>query len=197
MAILNFLYNPADQFERAVRALLIVQNKAIWPDATTNPKNLAPCVTSLDETELSMNHIEVTASSVNLTRPYNSEGEISLAIQCFYTSVLQDGEVVGTQKKAFMDMVAGVMTTLNCANQDALLALAAQITVCGRWLAAPGANPTSYDLQIANQNADMVNFRCDWVKFGTPWLTRGNPKREKVAWAEVIHIIGQVSQASN
>jgi hypothetical protein len=55
---------------------------------------------------------------------------------------------------------------------------------------------TQAAIQLAQNNADMVNFRCDWIKWATPELTRGR-ESDTTNWAELLHLAAFVSTASN
>lgn len=139
----------------------------------------------------------ILAHSQMQTRSYREEGEVFFGIQHHFPAIDQPGTVPGTQTAAMDIYVNATEATLFGFDPDgkSLNALADAITAAGRWLAQTDNTPAG-DL-IAEQNADMINFRCDWVKASSPYLTRGNTEHSKgVNWVEILNFSAYVSTSS-
>lgn len=178
----------SSKLERAVRALLVLQGKA----------TMADCFISNDSrTRSILPNRTVLANAQMQTRSYREEGEVYFGIQHHFPAIDQPGTVPGTQTTAMDKYVNDTEATLFGFDVDgkSLNALADAITAAGRWLAQTD-NTEAGDL-IAQQNADMSNFRCDWVKTATPYLTRGNTEHSKgTNWVEILNFSAFVSTST-
>jgi hypothetical protein len=183
-----FFISPATKFERAMRALLILQNKGAWDDSFI----------SLDSRIRVLPNRTFSVRGFNPTRGWRPEGVCQLEIQHHFSAVDQPNEAANTQQVLMENYVGDTLDTLNLGGQPEatdMKALADAITQAGRWLAIPGSNPSAADLAIVAANKDMANFRCDWVKFSTPLITRGT-ETGTTNWVEIIHLSAFVSHAS-
>jgi len=119
-----------------------------------------------------------------------------MQIQHHFDGVAQPNTDVALPGVNLDTYLGDTFDTLNLGGQSEatdMKALADAITKCGRWLAATDNTPIGN--QIAQDNADMVNFRCDWVKFSTPLITRGNDAGT-TNWVEIIHLSAFVSYSN-
>ena len=187
-----FFVSPASKFERAMRALLILQGKATWSDAFISNES-KPATRALPNRT-------IIATSFSPTRPYRPEGVCHMEIWHHFDGIDQPNQTPNSQQTAMDSYLGDTFDTLNLGgalNATDMSPLADAITAAGRWLAIPDANDTTGQAAlIVAANADMVNFRCDWVKLSTPLITRGSDK-STTNWVEIIHLSAFVSHASN
>lgn len=182
--------SPASKFERALRALLILQGKATWAD----------CFVSNDSGSKPIPNRSLIVTSFSPTRAWRPEGVCQMDIQHHFHGVAQPNQQV-TQPRVDLDEYLGdTYDTLflgGASESTDMKALADAITQAGRWLAIPDPNGTPGDAAdlIVQSNLDMVNFRCDWVKMSTPQLTRGNDTAT-ANWVEIIHLSAFVSHSN-
>ena len=95
-----------------------------------------------------------------------------------------------------MDTFVGATAdSMTVSDGNSLNVVADGITAAGRWLAQ--TDGTEAGDAIANDNADMANFRCDWIKMETPFLTRGKTDDKGDYWVEILNFSAFVRQAAN
>jgi hypothetical protein len=187
-----FFNSSASKFERAMRALLILQGKGTWADTYI-------CNQNLGKDRILPNRTMVV-SSFSPTKPWRPEGVCQMEIQHHFDASAQDG-INPNQPRVALDTYLGhTFDTLNLGgvlNDTDMGPLADAITLAGRWLAMPDPNGKPGDAadQIVQANLDMVNFRCDWVKFSTPLISRGN-ETDTTNWVEIIHLSAFVSHSN-
>lgn len=185
-----FFISPASKFERAVRALMILQGKATVDDAFI----------SNDSRSRTLPNRTFVVRNFNPTRGWRPEGVCQLEIQHHFQAVAQPNQPI-TQPGVDLDTYLGdTFDTLNLGgalNATDMAPLADAITKAGRWLATPDPNGTAGDVAdlIVQANLDMANFRCDWVKFSTPLISRGNDTAT-TNWVEIIHLSAFVSHSN-
>lgn len=188
-----FFVNPSSKLEKAVRALLILQGKATWGNSFI----------SNDSRLRVLPNRTLVVSSFQPEKPYRPEGRCFLEIQHHFPAIVQPNQqnAIGqpdenAQQKNLDIFFGDTMDTLNLGgiNDQDMTALANAITSAGRWLAVPDGTPEGN--QIAADNAEMANFACKWVKFNSPMISRGNPGRDDVNWAEIIHLVAYVNFAN-
>ena len=184
-----YFVSPASKFERAMRALLILQGKGTWNDSFI----------SNDSRLRTLPNRTFIVSSFSPTRAWRPEGVCQMQIQHHFAATAQPGQAV-TKPSVSMDEYLGqTFDTLNLGGQTEatnMKKLADAITLAGRWLATPDPNdPTGTSAAIVAANLDMVNFRCDNVKFSTPLITRGNDN-STTNWVEIIHLSAFVSYSN-
>jgi hypothetical protein len=184
-----FFINPSTKFERACRALLILQKKATWEDSFI----------SLDSRSRILPNRTFSVRQFIPTRGWRPEGVCDLEIQHHFSAVDQPNEAPNTQQVSMENYVGDTLDTLNLGGSSEatnMKALADAITQAGRWLATPNpSGNTPIDDKILAANADMVNFRCDWVKFSTPLITRGT-ETGTTNWVEIVHLSAFVSHSN-
>ena len=186
-----YFLNPSGKLERALRALVALQingGQYVITDAFI----------ANDSRPRIFPNRTFAGTAFSPSKPYRPEGVVTLEIQHYFDSIAQPNQPdVDTPRVNLEAYFGATMDVLNLGgtNDQDLQPLAAAITQAGRWLAVPDNTPAG--IQIAADNADMVNFRCDWVKFNTPMITRGKPENESIAWVEIIHLSAYVSNATN
>lgn len=184
-----FFVSLPTKFEKAVRALLILQGKATWDDAFI----------SNDSRQRTLPNRTMIVSSFSPTRPYRPEGVCQLEIQHHFDAVAQPGQIVTAPEVGIDGYLGDTMDTLNLGGiteQTDMKSLADAITLAGRWLATPDASDTTGNAAaIVAANLEMSNFRCDWVKFSTPFQTRGKDSAT-TNWVEIIHLSAFVSHSN-
>lgn len=165
-------HNPCSKLERAVRALLIQQGKAIEGEITT-----------MNETQVKVlpNRV-VGGTSFSPERANRPEGAVRLQIDHHFSA-----EVDGVGFRAAIDLMLGeTADTLGMGTSDIPYFVGEAITSAGR------------ELSTIEGNEDMANFRCDWLRADSPMHTRGKPAESGApVWIESLHYIGFVSDASN
>jgi hypothetical protein len=186
-----FFISPASKFERAMRALLILQGKATWADAFISNESKS--------VKRPLPNRTFIVSSFNPTRPSRPEGVCQMQIQHHFSGIDQPNQADNSQQTAMDAYLGDTFDTLNLGgelNATDMAPLADAITQAGRWLAIPDPNDTTGTAaQIVAANADMANFRCDWVKLSTPLITRGNDT-STTNWVEIIHLSAFVSHSN-
>lgn len=182
-----FFISATSKFNRAMRALLVLQGKGTWDDSFINAdsrlRNVLPNRT-------------YRCSQFTPDRPHRPEGVVSATILHHFQSAVQPGEDI-EQRRIEQDAYLGdTMDTLNMDGdgQQGCPKLAQAITDAGRWLAQTDGTPEG-DL-IAAKNADMANFRVDWVKFSQPLIVSGESEHASTIWVEVVNFTAFVSHAS-
>ena len=184
-----FFISPASKFERAMRALLILQGKGTWNDSfISNDSRTRP-----------LPNRTFVVTSFNPTRPYRPEGVCQMQIQHHFAAVDQPNQAANTQQVGMENYLGDTFDTLNLGgalNATDMAPLADAITQAGRWLAVPdNSDTTGAAAAIVAANSDMVNFRCDWVKFAIPLITRGNGTGT-TNWVEIINLSAFVSHSN-
>ena len=176
--------NPASKLERAVRAFLILQGKATQADCFISNDSRARLV-------IPNRTVQVVAFSPKYH--FRTEGICHFQIVHHFPAIVQpqaEGAAPGVEnydsQRIGMDEYLGdTMDSLSFGDGQSLLLVANGITLAGRSLAMP-VDQTQAAIQLAQNNADMVNFRCDWIKWATPELTRGreseNRRRDADNW---------------
>ena len=183
--------NPSSRLERAVRALLILQGKGV--DSAAFSANGDTFIANDSRTRSVLPNRTVFAPRFTPTRPYRPEGVCHLQVEHHFSAALQPDDANLQQRRVDADAYLGqTLATfgINDGSDDqAMGALAAAITVAGRWLATPDPNnPLDPNSQaIVNNNLDMLAFRCDWVKNANPFVTRGQAGEEGSNWVEILN----------
>jgi hypothetical protein len=178
----------SSKLERAVRALLVLQAKGTWENTFL----------ANDSRDRTLPNRTILTHSENYERSYREEGECHFAIQHHFKAALQSGDDDNVQRLALDEFVEATEATIFGFDSTgkSLNNLADQITAAGRWLAQSDGTPEGD--KIADNNADMLKFRCDWVRKANPYLTRGYATVQTGAtnWVEMLHFIAFVSTAT-
>lgn len=180
-----FYVNAASQFERALRALIILQGAA-----DTNWDNT---FISNDSRKRILPNKTFVVTAVTPIKPHRPESICYCEIQHHFSAPDQPSQQPNSQSVSMGNFVGDTIDTLNLASGQGLEALADAITAAGRWLAQQDG--TAAGDKIAADNADMVNFRCDEVVFSTPFITRGK-EQDSTNWVEILHIQARTSSSA-
>ena len=187
-----YFISLSSKFERAVRALMILQGKATWNDAFI----------SNDSRKRTLPNRIFIVSAFSRTRAWRPEGVCQMQIQHHLSASAQPNELITQPGVGLDDYLGDTYDTLNLGGQAEatdMKALADAITQSGRWLATPDTDSTGQEAidaaAIVAANQGMDNFRCDWVKMSNPELTRGNDT-STTNWVEIIHLSAFVSHSN-
>lgn len=177
--------NPISKIERAIRQYLIQQGTTSVNDCfISNDSRIADILPNR----------KIQCSSFTPQRPMRPEGICHLQIQHHFAAAQQPGEPNPDAQRIGMDEYLGdTMDSMLCGDDQSLNVVADAITVAGRSLAVTDNTPQGN--VIAQNNADMVNFRCDWIKQAHPFITRGN-SGESTNWVEILNFDAFVSTAA-
>lgn len=193
-----FYITLASKVERAVRAFIILQNPQFIIGNFLNND----CFTSNSSQQRTLPNRTIVATSIDPQRKQRPEAIVHLEIQHNFSGTIQPGTTDQDTARVNLDQYVGetgdTMNISQLDNDDAMDLLSAGITNAGRWLAIPPPNPATDPLgvQIATDNADMVNFRVDWVRLAHPLHTRGKDQAT-TNWLEILHFELGCSYASN
>lgn len=187
-----FFVSNASKFERALRALFVLEGNGGWNDLYISNQPL--------DQDRGLPNRSFVCRNFSPTRPYRPEGVCQLEIQHHFDASVADGTDPNQPRVALDNFLGDTFDILNLGGKTEatdLNALADAITLAGRWLATPdpAGKPGDAADKIVQANLDMVNFRCDWVKFNTPLLTRGNDM-STTNWVEIIHLSAFVSHSA-
>jgi hypothetical protein len=131
------------------------------------------------------------------------EAMVMVQIQHRFNGTIQPGEKESVRRLERDQAIALTLQALTKQTDGQSLNINAdQVTLAGRDLAIPNASLTdpdeiSDDAQVAQDNADMANFRCDEVLMGTPFLERGHSEKNNTIWMVNINLMCRVSNSSD
>lgn len=165
----------AEKLERAVQNLLIISGVA------------GEIYTSGYSGERSLPNITIYAPTISNIKPWRLEATCHLQILHNFQALVQPGEDKKQRKIEREQAVGLTISVLSKGDQQSLQALADDISNAGRDLAILNPNLSgsfaAADALMAEQNADMLNFRCDEILYGEPFLERGHSKADSSIWA--------------
>ena len=184
-----------------MRSFLVNQGKGTWQNSF---------VTNDVRNRVTPNR-SIVSPAVRNVKPYRPEGVVVLDIQHHFP-ISDPNSPYGPQDPAqALEWIGETFDSLNCENPPSqnMGKLADALTNAGRWLAIQPdplpPNPTAQqtaqynlDVQTANNNADMANFRVDWVRYADTQYTRGASAsaKDSLIWVEIIHLEAYVSQSA-
>lgn len=199
-----FYVSLSSKLERAVRALLILQGKAM--DGAAFLAN-GDCFVSNDpRSRVALPNRTIVGVSTDMPRRHRPEGIVHLRIEHHSEAQEDQNDPNIEARRVAADMFLGnTLDTLGMGDQDnddSLAVVAGAITCAGRWLATPDPNPpadpviAAAEALIVKNNSDMLNFRVDWVRRARPFHNRGHDT-SSVHWVEFFHFEAFVSYAAN
>ena len=122
-----FFVSFASKFERAMRALLILQGKGQWTDSFVSNES--------QSTARPLPNRTFVVRSFNPTRGWRPEGVCHLEIQHHFLGIVQPNQTPNTQQTAIDTYLGDTLDTLNLGGASEatdMKALADAITLAGR-----------------------------------------------------------------
>lgn len=137
----------------------------------------------------------ITGVQFNPVKPFRPEGIVLLRIVHVFPAIAQSGEREGVRLAAKNDLVESTWLAMSMGDAQNYNLAADAITQAGRMLAvdaSAGSDPKQ--VLAAEQNADMLAFRCDWIEQSSPFFRRG--QNEDNLWTEILEYRAFVSAAT-